>query len=266
MPEVSVVVTVRNEEKHLRHLLDSLAPQKHLREVIVVDAMSTDRTPEILAAYAGLVPGLKVIRKACGRGEGRNLGAAAASGPLLAFTDGDCIANAFWTQRLVAAWDGKPDRIVAGGTRMLGFWAFTKLHRVELSVAGQDTSWPSCNLAYPKALFDRLGGFDTSFVTAEDIDLNFRAASSGAAIVHADDALVYAQARDSITGFLRQAYWNGYGRKQLTRKHGRLWSSYKLRDMLRLQGASFWGLLRMGWGFLGYMRARRAPPLVGDAA
>jgi hypothetical protein len=75
--------------------------------------------------------------------------------------------------------------------------------------------------------------------------------------VHAPDALVYAQARDSITGFLRQAYWNGYGRKQLTLKHGKLWAQYSLRRMLRTNGASFWGFLRMGWGFFGYMAARR---------
>ena len=258
---LSVVVTVRNEARNIRHLLDSLVHQEHLAEVVIVDAMSTDDTVGRARAYEDRLP-LRIIREPCGRGEGRNLGAAAATGDLLAFTDGDCIANADWCRALWEAWDGHPDRVVAGRTQLIGFWAFTRLHRVELPHRGQDTTWPSCNLAYPRVLFDRLGGFDETFVTAEDIDLNYRAVESGAEIVHARDAIVYARARESVSAFLRQAYWNGYGRKQLTRKHGRLWSQYRFRDLLRLQGGSFWGLLRAGAGFVGYLDAKRGrrPP------
>lgn len=253
--KVSVVVTTHNEAKHLRHLLDSLVPQRYLHEVVLVDSDSTDGTADVAESYGELLP-ITVIRRRSSRGEGRNIGAHVASGELLAFVDGDCIANAFWLQRLVDGWAGVPDRIVAGKTQLLGFWAFTKLHRVELPHNGQDTTWPSCNLAYPRALFERLGGFDPTFVTAEDIDLNFRASLAGAQIVQVPDAIIYARARDSITGFLRQAYWNGYGRKQLTLKHGRLWSQYSMRDLARLHGGSFWGLLRMGTGLLGYLAAK----------
>jgi len=258
---VSIVVTVRNEESHLRHLLDSLVPQRHVREVILVDALSTDRTVAVAEGYRGRLP-LTIVAQACRRGEGRNIGARLATGDLLAFTDGDCIANPFWTERLLEAWGEDPLKVVAGQTILTGFWAFTKLHRVELAHRGQDTTWPSCNLAYPKALFDRIGGFDPDFVTAEDIDLNTRAVQAGAAIVRAPEAIVYARARDSISGFLQQAYWNGYGRKQLTRKHGRLWREYSFRRLLRRQGASFWGMLRMGAGAIGYLDAKmgRPPP------
>lgn len=262
MSKVSVVLTVRHEEQNLRHLLDSLVGQDHLHEVIVVDAQSTDRTVEVARSYADRLPGLKVTVRRCRRGEGRNIAAAQASGDLLAFIDGDCIANSHWLKEMVKAWRGNPEVIIAGKTLLLGYWAFTALDRVELAHKGQDTTWPSCNLAYPKALFDRLGGFDPALVTAEDIDLNFRAVQAGARIVHAPDAIVYARARESISGFLHQAYWNGYGRKQLTAKHGRLWSQYRLGDLVRRNGASLWGLLRMGWGLFGYMAAKfgRKPP------
>lgn len=258
---VSVVVTVRNEAKNIGHLLDSLVPQKKLREVVVVDALSADGTADIAESYHALLPGLQVIRRACRRGEGRNIGAAAATGDLLAFTDGDCIANAFWTQRLAEAWAGDRERVLAGRTVLTGYWAFTKLHRVELPHRGQDTTWPSCNLAYPRTLFDGVGGFDASFVTAEDIDLNFRAVAAGARIVHAPDAIVYARARDSVGGFLRQAYWNGYGRKQLTQKHGSLWRDYRLSQLAHLRGGSVWGALRMGAGLIGYLDAKLGRPL-----
>ncbi len=258
---VSVVVTVLNEGKTIRHLLDSLLYQVDLQEVIVVDAGSTDQTLDVLQRYQDRLP-LRILQQPCSRGEGRNIGAQAATGDLLAFIDGDCIANADWIRSLEVAWGGDPQRVVAGRTQMLGYWAFTKLARVELPHKGQDTTWPSCNLAYPRTLFDAIGGFDAAFVTAEDIDLNYRAINAGARIVHAPDAIVYARARDSVTAFLRQAYWNGYGRKQLTRKHGGLWHEYKLSEMVRIQGGSIWGILRMGWGFFGYLDAKlgRRPP------
>ncbi|HET6398669.1 MAG TPA: glycosyltransferase [Candidatus Thermoplasmatota archaeon] len=256
---MSVVVTVRNEERNLPHLLESLLPQRHLAQVVLVDAISTDRTVAVAQRYENDLP-ITIVRQACLRGEGRNVGARHATGELLAFIDGDCMAGSRWTESLVRAWGGDPRRVVAGRTVLTGFWAFTKLHRVELARHGIDTSWPSCNLAYPRELFERVGGFDASFITAEDIDLNVRAVDAGAHIVHAPDALVYARARDSITGFVKQAYWNGYGRKQLTRKHGRLWADYSFRDMVRHQGGSFWGLLRMGAGAVGYLTAKRRGP------
>lgn len=250
VPRVSVIITVRNEAKHIRHLLDSLTPQSNLHEVIIVDALSTDDT--ISRCSRTDLP-VRIIQQACTRGEGRNIGAAHATGDYLAFIDGDCMANATWLEKLLES--ASKNVIVAGRTIHMGFWAFTNLHRVELPHKRSDTTWPSCNLLYPRILFDKLGGFDSEFITAEDIDLNYRAIEAGATLRQAPDAIVYARARDSITGFLKQAYWNGYGRKQLTQKHGRLWHQYKLGQMLRFNG-SFWGLARMGMGFLGYMRAK----------
>ncbi len=259
-PSISVVLTTKNEGKNLRHLLDSLAGQIcdnfSFKQVIVVDALSTDRTVQVAKKYEGVLPGFEVISQQSTRGQGRNLGAARATGDLLCFTDADCIANAYWLHRLAAAWSGDEQQVLAGRTNILGYWAFTKLHRVELPHRGFDTTWPSCNLAYPRQLFQKLGGFDPRFITAEDIDLNFRAIAAGANIQHVPDALIYARARDSVSGFLRQAYWNGYGRKQLTLKHGRLWHQYSFGDMIRIQGGSFWGLARMAAGTAGYLKAK----------
>ncbi|WP_208560401.1 glycosyltransferase [Marinilactibacillus kalidii] len=51
-PELSVIIPVRNEEKNIPHLLDSLKKQTlQPKEIIVVDDDSTDRTVEILSHY-----------------------------------------------------------------------------------------------------------------------------------------------------------------------------------------------------------------------
>jgi GT2 family glycosyltransferase len=182
------------------------------------------------------------------------MGVRLARAPRVAFIDGDCIANAFWLESLMEGFDGGAD-IVAGRTVYMGYWAFTKMQRVELPHKGLDTTWPSCNLAYTRDAFLDVGGFDERFVTAEDIDLNFRAIDAGYGVAYKARGLVYAQARDSIKGFLKQAYWNGYGRKQLTLKHGRLWHEYSFRDMLRRQ-KGFWSRVRMVWAVFGYIRCK----------
>ncbi len=247
---ISVIVTTYNEEANLPALLKSLEGQG-AHEVILVDAKSTDQTVAVAKAFEDRLP-LSILVQACKRGEGRNLGAAIATGDRLAFIDGDCRAAPGW----IEAMEG--EGVIAGDTVFEGRKAFTRMQRVELPHKGADTTWPSCNLSYPKPLFDQLGGFDPEFVTAEDIDLNYRALEAGALLVHQPAAKVHARVRGSVRAFLRQAYWNGYGRKQLSAKHGGLWHEYRFVDMIRRQ-FSFWGLLRLAAGTLGYLRAKWGP-------
>lgn len=260
----SVVVTVRNEAPRIGRLLASLVGQEGLREVILVDAASTDETVAQARRFEGRLP-LRIVVRPCSRGEGRNLGAREATGDLLAFIDGDCEAAPGWLAALAAASGGDPRRVVAGATTVVGPPRATRLHRVELPHRGQDTTWPSCNLAYPRTLFLQLGGFDPAFVTAEDIDLNFRAVEAGASIVHAPAARVTAQARSTLPAFLRQAYWNGYGRKQLTVKHGSLWRDYSLKRLLRLSALSPAAIARLLAGLVGYLDAKLGRPPPGAA-
>src|SRR2546426_1144058 len=84
------------------------------------------------------------------------------------------------------------------------------------------------------------------------IDLNIRAVRAGHTIGFRADAIVYHRTRDSAYDFLRQAVWNGAGRKQLTLKHGVLWSRYRPGQMLR-QKTTFWSLLRLSVALLGYV-------------
>ncbi|MEK6985824.1 MAG: glycosyltransferase [Candidatus Thermoplasmatota archaeon] len=258
MALVSVVVTVRNEAARIEGLLTSLEGQ-NLHEVILVDAASSDGTVAAARRFESQLP-LRILVVACSRGAGRNLGAARATGDLLAFIDGDCRAQPGWAAALASAWGGDANRVVAGATEVAGPNRYARLHRVELPHRGQDTTWPSCNLAYPRALFAKLGGFDEAFVTAEDIDLNFRAVDAGARILHAPAARVEAQARSNLLAFLRQAYWNGFGRKQLTLKHGRLWQDYRFRRLLTPKDLTPVALLRLAAGLVGYLDAKLGRP------
>lgn len=247
---ISVVVTVRNEEKNIRDLLDSLVTQEPPIEVLVVDSGSTDRTCPIVEQYATRYDFVRLIRHGGTRGESRNFGVRLAKGGAVAFTDGDCIANPFWIKSLREALQSST--VVAGKTIQIGYRPFEELERVELIHYGSDVTFPSSNLAYTREGFSAAGGFDPWFVTAEDIDMNLRAVDAGHRIQYVPEAIVYHRTRDSVYDFLRQALWNGAGRKQLTVKHGALWSRYRPIEMFRRQ-VTVWSMIRLVVALMGYV-------------
>jgi glycosyltransferase involved in cell wall biosynthesis len=248
---ISVVVTVKNEERHLRGLLESLAGQEPPFEIVLVDALSHDQTFAIAEAFARDHPKLlRASKKFGSRGIGRNEGVRLSRGEFIAFIDGDCVADSRWLHELRAGF--ATSDIVAGTTVAVGSVAYGQLDRVELFQKGSDVTYPSCNLGYRRVLFERLHGFDPRFITAEDIDLNLRAVEAGASITPVPEARVYHQMRSTMLRFLVQAYWNGYGRKQLTEKHGSLWGNYRVRRLIQSQrSVTAWA--RLAAAFAGYV-------------
>lgn len=266
-PLVSVVITVRNEAPHIEQLLESLLVQEGPLEVVLVDSESRDGTREAAEAFAARHPDiLRVFERSGSRGVGRNAGVHEARGEFVAFIDGDCFADSQWLKHLQAGLVGSP--VVAGRTVVVGKHHYGQLERVELLQKGFDVTFPSCNLAYRRELFLGLGGFDTRFTTAEDIDLNMRAVQAGATITYRPEAIVYHHMRTTFLRFLIQAFWNGYGRKQLTEKHGSLWGRYRVRRLLSDQrGVMAWA--RLTAALAGYAtrvatgRVRRLSPEPG---
>jgi len=231
---VSVVVTVKNEERGLARLFESLLVQEPPFEIVLVDALSHDRTWAIAEEFRARRPEIfRIERKFGSRGMGRNEGVRLARGEFIAFVDGDCVADSRWLHELRVGFEQAS--VVAGTTVAVGITRYGELERVELFQKGNDVTHPSCNLGYRRALFASLGGFDPHFITAEDIDLNLRAVEQGAVIRTMPAAIVYHQMRATLPRFLVQAFWNGYGRKQLTEKHGSLWGNYRVRRLLQSQ-------------------------------
>jgi glycosyltransferase involved in cell wall biosynthesis len=250
---ISVIITTRNEEYHLPDLLDSFLVQEQPFEVLIIDSGSTDRTAEIATEYSKKYPFIKLISYAGTRGESRNYGVEQAEGDAVAFIDGDIITNPFLLKEFRRSL--KKARIVAGKTINLGYQAFVELERVPVYYKGVDLTYPSCNLVYDKKLFFEAGGFDPAFVTAEDMDLNYRAIELGAEIVYNEKAIVYHRVRSTVYAFCRQAFWNGFGRKQLTEKHGSLWGSYNMTQMFK-ENVNIWYFVRMIVAMMGYMACK----------
>jgi glycosyltransferase involved in cell wall biosynthesis len=180
-------------------------------EVVVVDDASSDGTSDVLRrAEARADLRLRVLRndRAQGPAGARNVGWRAAAAPLIAFTDDDCMAVDRWLEEGLAAWIANPGSIVQGRvdpvpeerTHLTPFARTLRVHS-----AGP--YYQTCNIFYPTALLQRLGGFDPSFVRrGEDTDLAWRAIDQGTAAAFAEGALIYhAVNRIGALGRLRVA-------------------------------------------------------------
>ena len=246
---ISIIITIKNESDTIKKLLDSIIVQEKPFEIIIVDANSDDCTREIIEDYQKKYSEIKLYIKAGSRGTGRNYGVSKAQGEIIAFTDGGCNVDNNWLksirQKIVEGYD-----IVAGRTIDVG--SFREIKRVEIEINNTDITWPSCNLAYQKSLFEKISGYDERFITAEDIDLNFRAIEAGGTLAYEEKAIIYRQSAQNLRGLMKQSFWYGYGRKQLTLKHGKLWKNYSAQQMLQTQ-FNFQGLIRNLFGLLGYL-------------
>lgn len=251
---ISIVITVRNEASNLEELFEGLSRQSGSFETVIVDSESTDGTPEIVARYSERL-GINYIVKKCTRGEGRNIGVSNSSCDFVVFIDGDVTLEDNFVEGYSELFSRGFD-VIAGKVVPSGVEKF-KLGRVELLHGEIEITHPSANLGYRKDLFRELGGFDPAFITAEDIDLNLRAARSGARFTSCDGCVVHNKTRSSYREFARQAYWNGYGRGQLKRKNSAIWS--EVRKGPRISGGALVpNLVRLGFGALGYIASMLA--------
>ena len=92
---VSIIVPARNEEANIERAVRSLAAQQGVREILVVDDNSEDRTWEIVEMMKADMPLLRALRIDSlpegwlGKAYAASVGAREASGDWLLFTDAD---------------------------------------------------------------------------------------------------------------------------------------------------------------------------------
>ena len=191
-PDVSVVIPTYRRETRLAFALEALAGQTLDRdrfEVIVV------RPPAANGPFAPAPPGLPVRFEeapVASRPAQRNHGWRLASGTLVAFTDDDCRPSPGWLEALVAEANGSLT-VVQGRTDPDPDEAHL-LHGLARSVRVEGaTPWyETCNIAYPRVLLERVGGFDERFTgLGEDTDLGLRALAAGAEVRYSERALVH---------------------------------------------------------------------------
>ncbi len=197
-PDISVIVPVYEQWDMARGLLDALQHQslpKDRYEIVMVDNGSRRfapprRLPANCQVLHCPVPGSYAAR---------SLGVAHARAPWLAFTDADCLPDSQWLLALIAAIGAQQDPrlILAGDVRMTMDqtpptpWAiYDFVKGIPQQSYVQRGYAATANLCVSRALFDQVGGFDTSRFSGGDADFCRRSLAAGNRIVFLPSARV----------------------------------------------------------------------------
>jgi len=194
-PEIAVVVPAHGRPLRLRWLLNALEEQSLARSRFEIVVATTQADLAALAATHPVVPRVVCPDRPAPSVQ-RNTGWRAARAPLVAFTDDDCRPPAQWLDRLLAVAQARPGAVVQGTTRPdpdERALAERAPGAVSMDVTPLSGWGETCNILYPRAVLERLGGFDERFPQAagEDTDLVQRAAALGVPIVAAPRALTF---------------------------------------------------------------------------
>jgi glycosyltransferase involved in cell wall biosynthesis len=218
-PRVSVVVCAYNAERTMDQCLASLAELNYPDyEVIVVNDGSRDRTLEIAESY-GYCRIIDQTNK--GLSAARNVGAEAATGEIVAYTDSDCVADPDWLTYLVAKMEasnlaacGGPnfpppeDDMVPAAVAVAPGGPTHVLISDEVAehIAG-------CNMAFRRDVLQQLGGFDPVYRAAgDDVDICWRFQDAGYTIGFSPAAVVWHFRRNTVAAYCAQQ--RGYGKAE----------------------------------------------------
>jgi len=231
---ISLVSTVLNDREGVLAFLDRMEQQtRHPDEIVIVDAVSTDGTWEVLWREADRTDRpwkLRAWQDRCNVARGRNLAIAAASHEIIVSTDIGCDWDPEWLEELVAPLVSRGDVEV-----VIGSWAvrkrsvttpwgkteyaFRPSSKLEATPESQGTSR---SIAYRKAAWKKLGGYPEDLTLAADdtcfdrLIKKHRLVSAAAPIIRC-----YWHRHSHLRSFLREEwrYFYGDGEAALHRKH-----------------------------------------------
>jgi cellulose synthase/poly-beta-1,6-N-acetylglucosamine synthase-like glycosyltransferase len=227
---VSVLIPVRNEGKNILALLEDLANQKmpfSLFEVIIINDCSEDDTVAQVEFYQKISPYplhlLHLPSKetfTAPKKEALKRGVTQAKGELILSTDGDCRVNADWIKIFWSFYQiHSPKLISAGVTFHIESSLFARLQVIEFaSLVGSGASslaWGiptmanGANIAYPKAVFEEVNGFEgyTDIASGDDEFLMKKIADKYPHSIYFlknKEAVVHTKAQESLKSFYAQ--------------------------------------------------------------
>ncbi|QWV94249.1 glycosyltransferase [Geomonas oryzisoli] len=221
IPSLSILMPVRNEEKHLPAALASLSAQSFRDwELVAVDDGSTDRTPAILARTAAADARVRVLATG-GQGlvPALNLGLAQCRSELVARMDGDDVAHPGRLEAQIAHLATHPEvGLVATcfqhfprrriGSGMIGYqqWQNSLLsHDAILADIFVESPFVHPSVMFRKELVQQVGGY-RDMGWAEDYDLWLRLAAAGTRFARLPETLFFWRERPERTTRTDPAY------------------------------------------------------------
>ena len=240
MIHLSVIMPVRNEADHIADALDRLLAQQYETgklEILVVDGMSEDTTPQIVQEYAQKHPHIRYLENPKRLSSAaRNVAIKHAKGEAVIIADGHCFMDDNEMLRRV------DEAFARSGADCLGRpivtyerkdappfqWAnaiaresWLGHHPDSFMYSGQAQFSPASStaIAYRMSVFEKVGLFDENFDAAEDFEFNTRIDEAGLKCWFDPAIAIRYEPRKTLGGLWAQVGRYGRGRVRLWRKH-----------------------------------------------
>jgi cellulose synthase/poly-beta-1,6-N-acetylglucosamine synthase-like glycosyltransferase len=225
----TVVIAARNEETNLPLLLKCLSNQdfsKEKFEVILVDDVSDDNTPDVISRFikANDLKNFFYVRNdhlfPAGKKGALELGIATANNQIIITTDADCVMGPEWLRSMVGSFNQDSIKMVIGPVEIKNeCHLFSKLQSLEFmsltGSSGGSAAWGSpvmcngANLAFRKETYldvkENIHG--KKYFSGDDIFLMLaiKKQDSGKVLYQMDRAaMVYTGASPDIRSFINQ--------------------------------------------------------------
>ncbi len=210
---VSLVVTLRNEAKTVKELLRSIAAQTRLPdEVVIVDGGSEDETVSLIRSCPQPVPLQLLSIPGANISAGRNAAIAAATHEVIAVTDGGCVLDAFWLEKLIEPIERHSEVSLVAGfyAPLVGSWFQGLVACATLPLANEvnpNKFMPSArSIAYRREVWTRVGGYPEWLEIGEDMYFNHAWRELGVEYRVVPEAMVYWRQRTSFRGVMKQYF------------------------------------------------------------
>ncbi len=208
---VTIVIPVKNEEKTILKLLESLETQTfNSFEAIIVDGGSTDQTTDIIAKFIKYRQNYKLmVIDGANRARARNIGVESASSDIIACTDAGVILDRYWLENLLKSFREEEAEFVSGvyvGTaESLLQRAIIELQYPKIDHLNAKTFLPSSrSVAFKKHVWKEIGGYPENLEKAEDTYFDLKALKLGYKFALVKNAKVYWPPRNSLKSLFSQ--------------------------------------------------------------
>jgi glycosyltransferase involved in cell wall biosynthesis len=233
-PAVSAVLTVLNEEKHLRSAIASVLDQDYPGDIEVVIALgpSRDKTDEVAHELAAADPRVQCVDNPSGRTpEGLNKAIALTRHSVIARVDGHAELPDDYLRVAVEALE-RTGAVNVGG--LMGAEGRTPFERAvaramtsrfgvgnaPFHVGGEEGPADTVYLGvFRRSALDAVGGYDEVFTRAQDWEMNYRLRRAGGRIWFTPALRVSYRPRGSVEALSKQYFNYGKWRGEVMRQH-----------------------------------------------
>lgn len=243
-PFISVVICTRNRSDKIGNAVESVLANTYPKiDLTIIDQSTNGETEAILRRVCERDGRVRYQRMSTsGLSRAYNLAIASTTGPIIAFTDDDCLVPTDWIDKIGAAFEDQHDGELMYGQVLPAYpendgAALTPSLRIDKPermdrANGFRVFGMGANFAARRSLFERVGMFDellgggAPLKSSQDFDLAYRAYRRNAAILLRPEVIVRhdgRRERDDWPALLR-AY--GFGDGAFYSKHVRCRDPY----------------------------------------